>query len=184
MFLQSLVTTADKNNDNMMDFSEFEGFNDFRFFPLEWYRGTGQTAMKALRSFTVCDGRESCLPCSESNPGMLLRSSSIISKVLVQQLITCIECGFKISINLVREGVKNPSCRKNTASGPIIFFWRRSLWVGRLLHFLSGISQTLTSSFASFTTSSSTRTSSSPPGKSRSRFECEAICEHYICLPL
>ena len=107
MFLQSLVTTADKNNDNMMDFSELEGFNDFRFFPLEWYRGTGQTAMKALRSFTVCDGRESCFPSSESNPGMLLRSSSIISKVLFKLLQTYFSAVSKISINLVRDGVEN-----------------------------------------------------------------------------
>ena len=29
IILQSLVRTADKNDDKVMDFNEFEGFNDF-----------------------------------------------------------------------------------------------------------------------------------------------------------
>ena len=72
MFLQSLVTTADKNNDNMMDFEEFEGFSDFRFVPLKWHE-IGETAIRALRGFTVCDGREFCFPSGGANIRMLLR---------------------------------------------------------------------------------------------------------------
>ena len=87
MFLQSLVTTADKNNDNMMDFSEFEGFNDFMFVPRKWYE-IGATALKAVRSFSVCDQRESCLPCGESNPRMLLRSTSFLSKIIAKSFPT------------------------------------------------------------------------------------------------
>ena len=72
MFLQSLVTTADKNSDNMMDFDEFEGFGDFGFVAVGWTR-IWATGKRALRSFTVCDGRESCFPSGEANMKMLLR---------------------------------------------------------------------------------------------------------------
>ena len=72
MFLQSLVTTADKNDDNMMDFNEFEGFSDFGFPARKWHE-IGGSAMRALRSFRVCDGRESCFPSGGADMRMLLR---------------------------------------------------------------------------------------------------------------
>ena len=72
MFLQSLVTTADKNDDNMMDFNEFEGFSDFGFSARKWQE-IGGSAMRALRSFRVCDGRESCFPSGGADMRMLLR---------------------------------------------------------------------------------------------------------------
>ena len=79
MFLQSLVTTADKNNDNMMDFDEFEGFSDFGFVLalLDWNRGIGEIATRLLRSFTVCDRAvESCFPSDAANMRMMLRFSN------------------------------------------------------------------------------------------------------------
>ena len=55
-----------------MDFNEFEGFNDFEFIFLKWER-LDETAKNALRSLTVCDGRETCFPSDNSNTKMLLR---------------------------------------------------------------------------------------------------------------
>ena len=83
MFLQSLVTTADKNNDNMMDFDEFEGFSDFGFVKaLEWNSGIGEIATRALRSFTVCDrARESCFPSDAANMRMMLRFNNISNDI-------------------------------------------------------------------------------------------------------
>ena len=72
MFLQSLVTTADKNSDNMMDFDEFEGFGDFGFVAVGLTR-IWATGKRALRSFTVCDERKSCFPSGEASMKMLLR---------------------------------------------------------------------------------------------------------------
>ena len=66
------MRTADKNGDKVMDFHEFEGFNDFEFLYLKWESLAG-TARNARRSLTVCDGRETCFPWELSNTKMLLR---------------------------------------------------------------------------------------------------------------
>ena len=72
IILQSLVRTADKNGDKVMDFNEFEGFNDFEFIFLKW-EGLEETAKNALRRLTVCDGRETCFPSEISNTKILIR---------------------------------------------------------------------------------------------------------------
>ena len=74
IILQSLVRTADKNGDKVMDFNEFEGFNDFEFIFLKWER-LEETAKNALRSLTVCNGRETetCFPSEISNTKMLIK---------------------------------------------------------------------------------------------------------------
>merc|ERR1719234_1837624 len=73
IILQSLVSTADKNGDKMMDFNEFEGFGDFEFIYLKWESLAG-TTRNALRSSTVCwrEG-ETCFPSDNYNTKMLLR---------------------------------------------------------------------------------------------------------------
>ena len=79
MFLQSLVTAADKNGDRGMDFDEFEGFNDFAFV-FQWIRlehwATWQQLGEALESFSVCEksGRDTtCFPFQDSNKKLLFR---------------------------------------------------------------------------------------------------------------
>ena len=71
--LQSFVRSADKNNDNAMDFAEMEGFDDFGFVYLKWKNWAYEPVMKMLQSFNVCAGANSCFPSDEDNMKMLRR---------------------------------------------------------------------------------------------------------------
>ena len=73
IILQSFVRSADKNNDNAMDFAELEGFDDFGFVYLKWKNWAYEPAMKMLQSFNVCAGANSCFPSDEDNMKMLRR---------------------------------------------------------------------------------------------------------------
>jgi len=88
IILQSLVKTADRNGDKVMDFDEFESFSDFEFIFLKW-ENLGETAKNALGSFTVCDGRETCFPSELSNTRMLIRyfSNSDVIFRLINNLV-------------------------------------------------------------------------------------------------